>query len=71
MYAPTGPEYEVTLCELRQYKMELPRRVEDNEPDQWVQLKFTKERWGKLNNPIVSWEHLNVWPKVNVYSEPN
>ena len=57
-YAPTGPEYEVALGELRHYKVELARWVEDNEPERWVQSKFTKERWGKLNNnPAESWNN--------------
>ena len=32
--------------------------MEDNEPERWAQSKFTKERWGKLNNnPIESWNN--------------
>ena len=36
-YGPTGPEYEVELGELRDYKVEFARWVEDNEPERWVQ----------------------------------
>jgi len=32
-YAPTGPEYEVALDELRHHKVELERWVEENEPE--------------------------------------
>jgi len=58
-YAPTAAEYESALAEPRRYKWELACWVEENEPERWVQLKFLKERWGKLNNnPIESW---NYW----------
>jgi len=57
-YAPTVVEFDQAREELRQYKRELAKRVEDNEPKHWVESKFVKERWGKLNNnPIESWNN--------------
>ena len=45
----------LSLCELRKYRQELASWIEENEPERWVQSKFIKERWGKLNNnPIES-----------------
>ena len=58
VYAATSTEYGQVLDELLLYKQELARWVEDNEPERWVQSKFTKERWGKLNNnPVESWNN--------------
>ena len=57
-YAPTADEYELALAELRKYKWELACWVEENEPERWVQSKFLKDRWRKLNNnPIESWNN--------------
>ena len=57
-YAPNGAQYKVELRELRQFKGDLARRVEDDESEQWVHYKFMKERWGKLNNnPTESWNN--------------
>jgi len=58
VYEVTGAEYGQALEELRQFKQELARWVEDNEPESWAQSKFGKERWGKMNNnPIESWNN--------------
>ena len=57
-FAPTAAEYELALAELRKYKRELACWVEENEPERWVQSKFLKDRWRKLNNnPIESWNN--------------
>ena len=57
-YAATIAEYVQALEEPRQYKRELARWVEDNELKRWAQSKFTKKRWGKLNNnPVESWNN--------------
>lgn len=58
-YAPTLGEYEVALAELRAYKVELGKWVEDNEPEQWAASKFGKERWGRMNNNVI--ESWNNW----------
>ena len=42
-YAAIAAEYGQALEELRHYKHELARWVEDNEPGCWAQSKFTKE----------------------------
>ena len=43
---------------MRCYKAELSTWVEGNEPEQWVALKFTKERWGRMNNNVIkSWNN--------------
>jgi len=40
-----------------------------NEPRQWAQSKFKKERWGKLNNnPVESWN--NWMRKLQAVSIP-
>jgi len=52
-YASTGVEYGVTVEELGKYKPQLVAWVERNELERWVQSKFTKERWGRLNNNAV------------------
>ena len=58
VYAPTAVEYGQASEELRQCKRELARWVEDNELERWAQSKFTKEKWGKLNNnQIKSWNN--------------
>ena len=54
----TKVEYECVLEELKKFKRQLAEWVERNEPEQWAQLKFSKERWGKLsNNPAESWNN--------------
>ena len=58
-YAPTGVEYGVAVEEIRKYKSQLAAWVKRNEPEQWAQSKFTKERWGRLNNNAV--ESWNNW----------
>jgi len=58
-YAATGAEYGEALEELRQYKQELAHWVEDNESERWAQSKFSKERWGKMNNNPI--ESSNNW----------
>ena len=52
-YASTMGECNVTLDELRCYKAELGTWVEDNEPKQWAASKYTKERWGRMNNNLI------------------
>ena len=52
-YAPTMGEYNVLLDEMRCYKVELAKWVEDNEPEQWAASKFTEERWGQMNNNVI------------------
>jgi len=57
-YAATMVEYELALGELRKYKRELASWVEKSEPERWVQSKFSKEMWEKLNNnPIENWNN--------------
>ena len=57
-YSPTIREYNVALQELRSYKFELLKWVEDNEPRQRAESKFQKEHWGRLNiNVIESWNN--------------
>ena len=58
-YAPTGVEHGVVVEDLRKYKLQLATWVERNEPEWWVQSKFTNERWGRLNNNAV--ESWNNW----------
>jgi len=52
-HAPIVGEYNVTLDEMRFYKAELATWVEENEPEQWATSKFTKERWGRMNNNVI------------------
>jgi len=57
-YAASEAEYGVALEELRKFKHELAVWVERNELERWVQAKFRKERWGRLNNnAIESWNN--------------
>ena len=44
---------------MRKYKPQLAAWVKRNEPELWAQSKFTKERWGRLNNNVV--ESWNNW----------
>jgi len=54
-YASINTEYINALDELRKLKINLIMWNEHNEPEQWVQSKFKKEKWEKLNNnPIES-----------------
>ena len=46
-YAATGAEYGEALEELRQYKQELARWVEDNEPERWAQSNSARRSGGK------------------------
>ena len=46
------------MDEMRKFRRELAVWVERNEPERWAQLKFKKERWGRLdNNAIGSWNN--------------
>jgi len=55
-YATTKAKYDGALEELRKFKRQLAECR--NEPEQWAQSKFSKERWGKLNNnPAESWNN--------------
>ena len=57
-YAPSSVEYSIAMDEMQKFKPELVEWVEKNEPERWVQSKFTKERWGRLNNnAIESWNN--------------
>jgi len=56
---PTAREYNVALKELGCYKAELGTWVEENKPEQWAASKFTKERWGRMNNNVI--EGSNNW----------
>ena len=68
-YATTGPEYDSAMEELRKFRRELAVWVERNDPHHWAQSKFSKDRWGKLNNnPIESWN--NWMRKLRVMSIP-
>ena len=57
-YAPSLVEYGIAMDDNRTFKRELAEWVEKNEPERWVQSKFTKEMWGRLNNnAIESWNN--------------
>jgi len=57
-YAASEAEYGLAVEELRKFKRELAMWVERNESERWVQAKFRKERWGRLNNnAIESWKN--------------
>ena len=43
-YAATPGEYNDAMQELRAYKPDLAQWVNDNEPEQWAEAKFRKER---------------------------
>jgi len=58
-YATIAVECDGAMDELRRFKRELAVWEEKNELEHWVQSKFQKERWGKLNNNPV--ESLNNW----------
>jgi len=58
-YAPTLGEYNAAVQELRAYQPKLAQWINDNEPEQWVEVKFRKERWGRLNNNVI--ESWNNW----------
>jgi len=57
-YAASEVEYGLVMDDLRKCKCELAGWVERNEPEQWAQSKFKKDRWGRLNNnAIQSWKN--------------
>ena len=58
-YALTLGEYNVVVQELKAYKPESAQWINDNEPEQWAETKFRKERWGRLNNNVI--ESWNIW----------
>ena len=58
-YATTKAEYDGAWEELRKFKRQLAEWVDGNKPEQWAQSKFSKDRWGKLNNNLV--ESWNNW----------
>jgi len=46
-------EYGLAMDELRKFKRESAMWMEQNELERWVQSKFTKDGWGRLNNNAI------------------
>jgi len=68
-YATTLGQYNDAMQELSVYKPELAQWVNDNEPEQWAEAKFRKERWGRLNNNLGNTRRTSISGSMGLVSE--